>query len=234
MTTVTMTMTTSRTPRPLPVRAVLFDLDGTLVDSAPDLGAAVNRMRERRGLALMDDALLRPFASHGARGLIATGLGITPEHGDYQEMRSEFLANYAAAICERTILFPGVDELLDRLDASTLKWGIVTNKFTALTLQLLEAMALRHRPGCIVCGDTTPKAKPHPEPLFAAAAMIDIPAAECIYVGDAERDIEAGNAAGMTTLVARYGYIGDHETPHAWPAAGVLENPLDLIPWLPR
>lgn len=228
-----MRMTLERTPRRLPMRAVLFDLDGTLVDSAPDLGAAVNRMRERRGLALMDDALLRPHASHGARGLVGAAFGITPDHGEYKAMREEFLASYAGAICERTILFPGVDELLDRLDASSLKWGIVTNKFTSLTLQLLEAMALRHRPGCIVCGDTTPKAKPHPEPLLAAAAMIDIPAGECIYVGDAERDIEAGNAAGMTTLVARYGYIRDDEMPHAWPAAGILQQPLDLIEWLP-
>ena len=227
-------MTLDRSPRRLPVRAVLFDLDGTLVDSAPDLGAAVNRMRARRGMALMDDALLRPHASHGARGLIAVGLGVTPEHDEYKAMREEFLAGYAGAICERTILFPGVDELLDRLDASSLKWGIVTNKFTVLTLQLLEAMALKHRPGCIVCGDTTPNAKPHPEPLLAAAAMIDIPAGECLYVGDAERDIQAGNAAGMTTLVARYGYIRDDETPDSWPATGVLDNPLDLLEWLPR
>ena len=220
-------------PRRLPLRAVLFDLDGTLIDSAPDLGAAVNRMRASRGLSLIDDALLRPHASHGARGLVGVGFGITPDHVDYQAMRDEFLASYAAAICERTVIFPGVDELLDRLDASSLKWGIVTNKTTSLTLSLLEAMALKHRPGCIVCGDTTPRSKPHPEPLLAAAAMIDVPAGECLYVGDAERDIEAGNAAGMATLVARYGYIREDEAPDKWPALGMLAAPLDLIDWLP-
>ena len=220
-------------PTRLTLRGVLFDLDGTLIDSAPDLGAAVNRMRVRRGMAALDDALLRPHASHGARGLVCAGLGITPDDRGYSELREEFLTCYAAALCERTVLFPGVDELLDRLDASPLKWGIVTNKTTALTLPLLEALALRHRPGCIVCGDTTAKAKPHPEPLLAAAAMLDIPAAECIYVGDAERDIEAGNAAGMTTLIARYGYIRDDETPDAWPALGTLAKPLDLLEWLP-
>ena len=224
-------------PRPavrLPVRAVLFDLDGTLIDSAPDLGAAVNRMRVLRGLAAMTDGALRPYASHGARGLLGAGFGITPEHAEFHPMRDEFLASYAAALCERTVLFPGVSALLDGVENAGLRWGIVTNKATRLTLPLLEALALRLRPGCIVCGDTTARAKPYPDPLLAAARVLDVPPADCVYVGDAERDIEAGNAAGMATLVARYGYIRDDEVPDEWPAAGCLAGPLDLLDWLPR
>ena len=221
-------------PRRLVLRAVLFDLDGTLIDSAPDLGATVNRMRALRGMNELDDSVLRPHASHGARGLVGAGFGVAPDHADFPSLREEFLASYAKALCERTVLFPGVDALLDALDASSLAWGIVTNKATALTLPLLEALALRHRPRCIVCGDTTSRTKPHPEPLLAAAGLIGIAPSDCVYVGDAERDIEAGNAAGMATLVARYGYIRDDETPESWPALGVLDTALDLLDWLPE
>ena len=220
--------------RPLPVRAVLFDLDGTLIDSAPDLGAAVNRMRVARGLPALAEGVLRPHASHGARGLVGAGFGVAPDHPDFLPLREEFLAGYAAALCERTVLFPGVAELLDVLERTGLPWGIVTNKATRLTLPLLDALALRLRPGCIVCGDTTARAKPHPEPLLAAAELLGVPAVDCLYVGDAERDVEAGNAAGMITLVARYGYIRDDELPDEWSAAGCLAAPLDLLHWLPR
>ena len=224
-------------PRPpvrLPVRAVLFDLDGTLIDSAPDLGAALNRMRTARGMPALADGALRPYASHGARGLLGAGFGITPDQAEFHSLRDEFLASYAAALCERTVLFPGVAALLDGVEQAGLPWGIVTNKATRLTLPLLEALALHLRPGCIVCGDTTARAKPYPDPLFAAAGLLAVPAAACVYVGDAERDMEAGNAAGMATLVARYGYIRDDELPDEWPAAGCLAAPLDLLDWLPR
>ncbi|MEP7083089.1 MAG: HAD-IA family hydrolase [Betaproteobacteria bacterium] len=219
--------------RPLPVRAVLFDLDGTLIDSAPDLGAAVNRMRVARGLPALADGVLRPHASHGARGLVSVGFNLTPDHPDFLALREEFLAGYAAALCERTVLFPGVTRVLDALEAARLPWGIVTNKSTRLTLPLLDALALRLRPGCIVCGDTTARAKPHPEPLLAAASLLGVLPGECVYVGDAERDVEAGKAAGMITLIARYGYIRDDELPDEWLAEGSLAAPLDLLDWLP-
>lgn len=235
MTTAVVTATTStRSPSRLSVRGVLFDLDGTLVDSAPDLGAAVNRMRSVRGLPALADAALRPHASHGARGLIGAGFSVTPGQPEFQRLRDEFLGYYADALCVRTVLFPGVTSLLDALDAAGLPWGIVTNKATRLTLPLLEALNLRERPGCIVCGDTTARAKPYPDPLFAAAEMLALPSAALAYVGDAERDVAAGNAAGMATLVARYGYIRQDETPELWPAHGSIASPLELLSWLPE
>jgi phosphoglycolate phosphatase len=224
----------TRTPSRLQIDCVLFDLDGTLIDSAPDLGAAVNRMRSARGLPAMADAALRPHASHGARGLVGAGFGVTPDQPEFQSLRDEFLSHYAAALCVRTVAFPGVEALLDALDAAGLSWGIVTNKATRLTLPLLEALHLRQRPGCIVCGDTTARAKPHPDPLLAAADMLAVSPSACVYVGDAERDVQAGNAAGMATLVARYGYIRQDEKPESWAAQGILEAPLELLSWLPE
>jgi phosphoglycolate phosphatase len=222
------------TPRPLPVRGVLFDLDGTLIDSAPDLGAAVNRMRIARGQPPLADARLRPYASHGARGLLAAGFALTPEHAAYQAMRDEFLSLYEGALCVRTALFPEVDAMLGAIEAAGIRWGIVTNKASRFTLPLLEALAFRERPGCIVCGDTAARAKPHPDPLFVASDRLGLEASECVYVGDAERDVQAGNAAGMSTLVALYGYIRDDEQPERWPATGLLDSPLQLLSWLPR
>lgn len=221
-------------PSALAVRGVLFDLDGTLVDSAPDLGAAVNRMRALRGLTALPDADLRPHASHGARGLLGAGFGVTPGAPEFGLLREEFLAQYAAALCVRTVLFPGVTALLDALDALCLPWGIVTNKATWLTLPLLDALNFRQRPGCIICGDTTARAKPFPDPLFAAANVLALPPSACLYVGDAERDVAAGNAAGMATLVARYGYIRRDEKPEQWRAHGHIESPLELLLWLPQ
>lgn len=221
-------------PSRLLVRGVLFDLDGTLIDSAPDLGAAVNRMRTLRGLAALADAELRPHASHGARGLVGAGFGVTPEQPEFPQLRDEFLACYADALCVRSVVFPGVPALLDTLDAAGVPWGIVTNKATRLTLPLLDALHLRRRAGCVVCGDTTARAKPYPDPLLAAADLLALPPTACVYVGDAERDVEAGNAAGMATLVARYGYIRQDEKPELWPAHGHLYSPLELLSWLPE
>ena len=221
-------------PRPLPARAILFDLDGTLVDSAPDLGAAVNRMRVARGLEPIAHALLRPHASAGARGMLGAGFALTPEHADFPQLRAEFLEQYEAALCVETVLFPDVATMLDAVEAAGLQWGIVTNKATRYTLPLLDALNLRERPDCIICGDTAARAKPHPDPLFAAADRLGVAAGDCVYVGDAERDIAAGVAAGMPTLVALYGYIRVDERPDDWPATGHLANPLDLLDWLPQ
>jgi len=225
--------TAARAPSALPVRAVLFDLDGTLADTAPDLGAALNRVRGERGLPPLPLARLRPHASHGARGLLGAGFAVTPEHADYPALRDAFLAHYAAALCVESRLFDDVAEVLAAIEGRALPWGIVTNKATRYTTPLLAALGLAGRAGAVVCGDTTAHAKPHPAPLLAAASALGVDPVACLYVGDAERDIDAGVAAGMRTLVARYGYIEPHETPEAWPADGLIDAPAALLAWLP-
>jgi len=222
-----------RAPRVLPVDAVLFDLDGTLADTAPDLGAALNRVRRDRGLEPVALEALRSAASHGARGLLRVGMGIVPGHADYGALRDAFLAHYETALCVATTLFADVDRLLDAIEARRLKWGIVTNKATRYTTPLIEQLGLGRRASAVVCGDTTPFPKPNPAPLLAAARMLAVPPARCVYVGDAERDVTAGIAAGMRTIVARYGYIESHESPDAWPADGDIDRPAALLGWLP-
>ena len=224
----------SAQPHPLAVDGVLFDLDGTLADTAPDLAAALNRVRRDRGLDPLPLARLRPFASHGARGLLGAGMSVLPDHEHYQGLRDAFLAHYAAALCVETTLFAEVAALLDAIEMRSLRWGIVTNKATSLTEPLLEALGLASRAGAIVCGDTTPHAKPHPAPLLRGAAQLGIAPARCVYVGDAERDVIAGVAAGMATIVARYGYIEPHDVPEDWPASGSIDTPGGLLCWLPQ
>ncbi len=220
-------------PRALDIDAVLFDLDGTLVDTAPDLAGALNRVRHDRGLPPVPVADLRPFASAGARGLIGVGFAIAPDHAEYPSLRDAFLAHYAAALCVDSALFDAVEEVLEAVAARRLRWGIVTNKATRYTLPLLEALRLRFTPDVVVCGDTTPYAKPHPAPLLHAAEKLGVAPVRCLYVGDAERDIAAGLAAGMQTIVAHYGYIAADERPHAWQAHGHVASPRELIEWLP-
>ena len=223
-----------RIARALPVDAVLFDLDGTLADTAPDLGAALNRVRSARGLEPVPLSRLRPSASHGARGMLGSGMGIAPEHPDYAALRDAFLREYEAALCVDTTLFADVTALLEAIEARSLKWGIVTNKATRYTTPLLDLLGLGGRAGAVVCGDSTPYAKPHPAPLLAAAEHLGVAPARCVYVGDAERDVSAGVSAGMRTIVARYGYIEAHETPEDWPADGLIDDPRALLAWLPR
>lgn len=223
----------SEVVRRLAIDAVLFDLDGTLVDTAPDLAGALNRVRRDRGLADMPVHELRPYASAGARGLIGAGFKIAPEHAEYPALRDAFLAHYAAALCIESVLFDAVPEVLAALEARRLRWGIVTNKATRFTTPLLDALALPNRPQVVVCGDTTPHAKPHPAPLVAAAAALGVDPARCLYVGDAERDVIAGLAAGMQTLVARYGYIEPRDRPETWRAHGHIASPRELLAWLP-
>ena len=219
-------------PRVLAVDAVLFDLDGTLADTAPDLGAALNRVRGDRGLAPVPLARLRPYASQGARGLIGAGMAVAPGEAAYEELRAAFLAHYAAALCVDSALFADVDAILDALDARALPWGIVTNKATRYTAPLLESLRLAARARAVVCGDTLPFAKPHPAPLTEAANRLGVAPHRCVYVGDARRDVEAGNAAGMRTLVARWGYIEPGEMPETWLADGILDAPASLLRWL--
>lgn len=224
---------TSPTARTLAVDAVLFDLDGTLADTAPDLAAALNRVRTDRGLAPVPASQLRSSSSHGARGLIGTGMGVAPDHPDYPALRDAFLSHYETALCVDTALFADVEALLTAIEARALRWGIVTNKATRYTVRLLDLLGLGSRAGVVVCGDTTPHTKPHPAPLLAAAEGLGVSPARCVYVGDAQRDVAAGVAAGMRTIIARYGYIDAHEKPESWPADGAIENPGALLAWLP-
>jgi phosphoglycolate phosphatase len=213
------------------IKAVLFDLDGTLADTAPDLGHAINRMREARGLPALPLSATRPVASHGARGLLHAGFGIGPDHPDYGAMRAEFLALYEQDICRETRLFPGYPEVLDAIERRGRRWGVVTNKAERLARMLLAKLEGAQRASCIIGGDSTPNLKPHPGPLLAACDTIgEIPRA-CIYVGDDRRDVEAAHAAGMKAAAVRWGYLngGDPET---WNADWMLEEPRDLLRFL--
>lgn len=210
------------------IKAVLFDLDGTFADTAPDLGYALNRMREARRLAPLPIAAIRPVASLGARGLLGAGFRITPEHPDYQSMRDEFLQFYEQNLCRDTRLFPGIPELIDAVEARRLPWGIVTNKAERLAKPLLDLLRVGKRAACVIGGDTTGKIKPHPEPLLAASRALAIAPGACIYVGDDRRDIEAGRAAGMRTAAVTYGYLNGSD-PATWGADAVIEAPQDLL-----
>lgn len=214
------------------IRAVLFDLDGTLVDTAPDLGYALNLQRGRHGLAPLADAVIRPQASHGARGLLGLGFGIGPDDAKFPAMREEFLELYAANICRHSQPFPGILGLLDALEARGLKWGVVTNKPARFTEPLLSILDLAERAACIVSGDTCPQPKPHPAPMLAAAELCGAAPAACLYLGDAERDIEAARAAGMPALVAAWGYLDATDTPGAWGAHAEIRHPLDTLDYL--
>ncbi|GIK86678.1 MAG: HAD-IA family hydrolase [Burkholderiales bacterium] len=219
--------------RPLAVDAVLFDLDGTLADTAGDLAGALNAIRRERGLAPLPVEDLRAHASAGARGMLQAGLGIGPGDDGYDALRDAFLAHYAACLAETTRLFDGVAGLLDALDARGFAWGIVTNKAGRFTRPVVAALGLAGRAGTVVSGDTTPHAKPHPAPMHHAARELGVAAQRCVYVGDDLRDVLAGNAAGMATLVARWGYLGTGEPHDAWPAHGGADAPLGLLHWLP-
>jgi len=213
------------------VRAVLFDLDGTLLDTAPDMIGALNRLRDERGLAPLALGVLRGQVSHGASALVRRGIGPSSD-AEFASLRARFLELYGERLAERTVPFPGALELLDALESRGLPWGIVTNKPQGLTEPLLEALGLGRRAGIVVCGDTLPQRKPNPLPLLHAARQLARLPAECVYVGDAERDMQAARAAGMRALVAGFGYIEPEENPWGWPADGWLETPLALLQWL--
>jgi phosphoglycolate phosphatase len=209
-------------------QAVLFDLDGTLIDSAPDLGAAADKMRTDRGLASLDYALYRPMAGSGARGMLQIAFGMAPEHPDFEAFKEEFLSNYEQAMTVRSVVFDGVNDLLAHLQAKGMLWGVVTNKHQRFTLPLTAQLPLFATAKAIVSGDTTPHAKPHPEPLFEAARRMQLLPEHCWYVGDDERDIVAGKAAGMTTVAAHYGYLGSQAEVLNWGADHIIHSPLAL------
>ena len=214
------------------LRSVLFDLDGTLADTAPDLGFALNQQRLARGMSELPVDELRPHASSGARGLLQAGFGIRPDSSGYPELRDEFLDLYEKCLSRNSALFPGVSALLDAIEDRGMTWGIVTNKSERFTFPLLRALRLLERSACVICGDTTPFAKPHPTPLVEAMTRIGTTAARCIYVGDDERDVQAGHAAGMSVVVARYGYLGNGRPPEQWNADGFVDTPAQLGPIL--
>ncbi len=213
-------------------QAVLFDLDGTLIDSAPDLGAAADKMRTDRGLSSLPLSHYRPMAGAGARGMLAIAFGITPEHPEFMAYREEFFVNYENAMTERTVIFDGVPEMIAAIVGTGLSWGVVTNKSRRFTEPLTQAMPLFGTAGAIVSGDTTPHAKPHPEPLFEAARRLQVDPAACVYVGDDERDIVAGLAAGMGTVAATYGYLGQQADVSRWNAHLHIDAPLNLLKYL--
>jgi phosphoglycolate phosphatase len=211
------------------IQAVLFDLDGTLIDSAPDLGAAADKMRTDRGMPSLPLELYRPMAGAGARGMLGIAFEMTPEHPDYGAMREEFFCSYEACMTQRTHAFDGVAELIDSLLARRMPWGVVTNKAMRFAGPLTRAMPLFASAGAVVAGDTTPYPKPHPAPLFEAARLLSLAPERCMYVGDDERDIKAGKAAGMFTVAATYGYLGNDRAVAQWGADAHIGNPLDLL-----
>ena len=214
------------------IRLVLFDLDGTLADTAPDLAATVNRMLARRGREPLPLAELRPLASHGARGLVGRAFGIRPDDADYETLRQEFFSEYESALCRDTALFPRMDETLLAIESHGIRWGIVTNKIARFTDPLVRALNLAERAACVVSGDTTPHAKPHPAPLLHALRQAGRSAGEAIYVGDDLRDVQAGQAAGIRTVVAAYGYLGDGIPIEDWGADAVIAAPMELLDFI--
>jgi len=214
------------------VRAVLFDLDGTLIDSAPDLGAAADLMRTLRGLPGLPLARYRPHAGAGARGMLRVAFDLSPEHPTYDTLKKEFFGHYEACLLQRTRAFDDVDRLLQTLVLAGLRWGVVTNKSQRFTTPLTRAMDMFQTASTIISGDTTPHAKPHPEPLWEAARRLSLAPSQCIYVGDDARDIAAGRAAGMPTVAARYGYLGLGADVSTWGADAEVNTPLQLLKYL--
>jgi len=220
-----MTMAAARLSRP---SAILFDLDGTLIDSAPDLAGACNDMRVERGLEALPYAQLRAMVGSGARGMVGAGFGLKPDDTGYLELRDEFLSRYEARMTRETRIFPDIAPLLASLAAAGMPWGIVTNKATRFAAPLVAALGLAEASAALVCGDTTPHSKPHPEPLLEAARRLGLAPATCAYVGDDRRDVDAGRAAGMCTVIAGWGYLGAGDPPSAWAADALIEHPGDL------
>ena len=214
------------------IRAVLFDLDGTLIDSAPDLAGAANSLRAEHGLEPLPYEQLRPMVGAGARGMVGVAFGVSPGDHRFEPLRDAFLARYEASMLERTRVFDDVEAMLTGLEAAGIAWGIVTNKATRFAAPVAEGVGLVPRAGALVCGDTTPHSKPHPAPLWEAARRLGREPAQCLYVGDDLRDVQAGRAAGMGTLIAAWGYLGQGEPIQSWGADGIIESPRSLLKWL--
>ena len=212
------------------LKAVLFDLDGTLIDSAPDLAGAANDLRATHGLPPLAYAALRPLVGSGARGMVGAAFDVRPGDAGFEGLRDAFLDRYAQRMLQETASFADVERLLTSVEASGLVWGIVTNKAAKFAVPVVDGLGLK--PATLICGDTTPHSKPHPEPLLEAARRLGLPAVACVYVGDDLRDIQAGRAAGMTTVAAAWGYLGQGESIEDWGADAIVATPIDLLHWL--
>lgn len=211
---------------------ILFDLDGTLLDTAPDLAYALNSIRMANQQASLPFETIRPAASHGTKGLLKIGFNISDQDPRFETLKQQLLAAYSDNIANHTKLFSGVAELIHYLTDNNFTWGIVTNKPGWLTEPLLQQITFPHPPHCVVSGDTVARAKPYPDPLLYACNLLNCRPANCIYIGDAERDIQAGKAAGMTTLIAGYGYLSIDDKPEQWQADGFIRAPKEIIDWL--
>ena len=216
------------------IAAVLFDLDGTLADTAPDMARTVNLMREKRGLSPVPSEKVRPHVSKGARGMICSAFDMTTEHPDYRAMRDEFLDLYKDNLCIGTQLFPGMEELLTGLESYGLRWGVVTNKAERFAHPVMEGLGLAERAAVVVGGDTCPRPKPFPDSLLFAAQKLNVTPAQTLYVGDDERDVQAARAAGMPVIVAGYGYLGDGPAPAKWGADAIVQSVPEINVWLQR
>ena len=214
------------------LKLVLFDLDGTLLDTAPDMGAALNVLRAEHKLPPLLQDRIRPHVSQGAPALLKLGFGIELQDARFAEMRARYLAIYQERLAMETRPFHGIEPVLEKLGQMGLPWGIVTNKPGWLTDPLLEALKLKTRAACVVSGDTIARRKPHPDPLLHAAMLCGVEASASVYVGDAKRDVEAAHAAGMLAVVAMYGYLGEEERPDNWKADHMIMHPSDLLPWI--
>jgi N-acetyl-D-muramate 6-phosphate phosphatase len=212
--------------------AVLFDLDGTLLDTAPDMAYALNTLLELKRHTTLPLEIIRPVVSHGSQGLLKLGFNVTFHDPEFASLCEQLLGIYHAHIADATTLFPGMDAVLSALETQNIAWGIVTNKPHWLTTELLEKLNLSQRAACVVSGDTLAQRKPDPAPLLHACELIKHTPNKCIYVGDAERDITAGNRANMTTLIAAYGYIEESENINSWEADGIINAPEEILPWL--
>ncbi|MFM9836320.1 MAG: HAD family hydrolase [Methylophilaceae bacterium] len=211
------------------ITTVLFDLDGTLVDTAPDLGFALNLQLKKHGKPMLSDLTIRPVASHGSRGLIGLGFGVTPSDANFLALRDEYLNLYDQVFTRSPKLFDGMDQVLRTLEKQKINWGIVTNKPRRFTQPLVQSLGLHTRAVCVVSGDDAAKPKPSPETLMLACKVAQVKSENCIYIGDAARDIEAGKAAGMKTAVALFGYIDKSDKPQEWGADTMIQTPADIL-----
>lgn len=211
---------------------VLFDLDGTLVDTAPDMVYALDALLAEEGRPSLAFERARGHVSHGSLGLVRIGFGEDIEPSRTARLRERFIELYAQRLCVDTRLFPGMSDVLETLEANGIPWGVVTNKPGFLTDPLLRALGLNERARCVVSGDTLAERKPHPAPLLHAAELCGLPGEKCIYIGDAERDISAGRAAGMRTYVANWGYIDARDKPVSWGADALLDSPADTLAYI--
>lgn len=214
------------------IKAVLFDLDGTFADTAPDLAAALNHVRSQRSLPPLPLETIRPQASHGARGLLKLGFGVEPDAPDFATLRESFLDYYDAHICVHTTLFDGMAQLIETLERRSMPWGIVTNKPHRFTVPLMQALGYAQRAACLISGDTCARAKPYPDPLFKACELMGIEPPHCLYLGDDLRDMEAAQAAGMRGIIARYGYIDAQADLDSWHSDGKVDAPLALLRYI--